>query len=131
MIGKNSECQSLTIGALQGSAIKNYKGTIDFVKGCKRAKGNEKELCLTLSNKAKSKALPILLSGEEDVEGSHSSSTGKINKNRLFYCMSRGLTKQEALKLLVKAEFTSILNEIDDDKIQKEILEKIDRKINV
>ena len=131
MTGKKSECQSLTIGALQGSSQKNYKGTIDFVKGCKGSYGDEKELCLTLSSDAKSKALPILLSGEEDVSGSHSASTGKINNDRLFYCMSRGLSKKEALKLLVKAEFNSILNEIEDEKLKEEILQKIDRKINV
>ena len=79
-------------GALQDSAKKNFKGTIDFKKGCKKAKGNENEYCMLLSDKAKSIALPMLLCTEDNVEGNHSTASGKIDNNQLFYIMSRGLS---------------------------------------
>lgn len=53
-------------GALKDSSKKNFKGTIDFKKGCKKAKGNENEYCMLLSDKAKSIALPMLLCTEAD-----------------------------------------------------------------
>lgn len=64
-------------GALQGNAKKNFKGTIDFKKGCKKAKGNENEYCMLLSNEASSIALPMLLCTEDDVEGNHSTASRK------------------------------------------------------
>jgi len=55
-------------GALKGEAVKHFKGTIDFKKGCKKAVGSEAENCMLLSDTAKSIALPMLLCSEEDVE---------------------------------------------------------------
>lgn len=125
------KCKSVIncVGALFQESCKNFKGTINFNKGCKKSIGNESEFCMLLSNKAKSKALPMLLCGEEDVSGNHSSSVGKINKKQLFYIMSRGLSKLEATKLIVKANFANILNGLFDENLKKDILNKIDEKI--
>lgn len=62
-------------GALKDEAKKNFKGTIDFKNGCKKAKGDENEYCMLLSNEAKSIALPMLLCTEDDVEGNHSTAS--------------------------------------------------------
>lgn len=75
--GKNSNTDIDLQGALKDSAKKNFKGTIDFKKGCKKAKGNENEYCMLLSDKAKSIALPMLLCTESDVEGNHSTASRK------------------------------------------------------
>ena len=85
-------------GALKDNSKKNFKGTIDFKKGSKRAYGNEAENCMLLSNKAKSISLPMLLCSEEDVEGNHSSSSGKVNDKELFYIMARGFDRKSAEK---------------------------------
>ena len=117
-------------GALQDSAKKNFKGTIDFKKGCKKAKGNENEHCMLLSDKAKSIALPMLLCTEDNVEGNHSTASGKIDNNQLFYIMSRGLSYKEAVKLIVKANFNKIIERITDEELKNEVLNEIDNKLN-
>jgi Fe-S cluster assembly scaffold protein SufB len=124
---KNCTCDIDAMEALLGSSEKNFKGTIDFKQGAAKSKGNENEYCLLLSKESKSKAMPILLSKEEDVDGSHSSATGKIDEKEKFYLMSRGLDEKEALLLIVKAKFNKILNNIFDEKLKNEILENIDR----
>ena len=43
--------------------------------------------------------------------------------------MSRGYTEKEAEKLIVVANFNSIINKINDDKTQKELLDKINELI--
>ena len=63
-------------GVLNDEAKKNFKGTLDFKRGCKGAKGDENEFCMLLSPKAKSIALPMLLCTEDDVEGNHSTASG-------------------------------------------------------
>lgn len=125
-----SEAKLNTIGALMDTAKKHYKGTIDFQQGAKKSVGDENEFCMLLSPKAKSRALPMLLCGEEDVSGSHASSAGKVDKQELFYITSRGLTQAQALKLLVKAKFANITNKVFDTKLKEEIFEEIDRRMN-
>ena len=127
--GALSEANIEVQGALDENATKNFKGTIDFKKGCKKAKGNENEFCLLLSDTAKSKALPMLLCTEEDVEGSHSTAAGKADDDRLFYIMSRGISEKEAMKLIVKANFNKILENIKDEELKQKIIDEIDSKI--
>lgn len=117
-------------GALKDTAKKNFKGTLDFKKGCKKAKGDENEFCMLLSDKAKSIALPMLLCTEDDVEGNHSTASGKVDANDLFYIMSRGIEYKEAIKLIVRAKFHKIIENIKDEDIKQEILQEIDRRLD-
>lgn len=117
-------------GALNDNAIKHFKGTIDFKKGSKKSKGNENEFCFLLSDKAKSLGLPMLLCSEEDVEGNHASSAGKIGEKELFYIMSRGFSLKEAMKLMVKAKFNKILESIDSEELVNEIVYEIDKRLD-
>lgn len=125
--GKESNVDIDVQGALKDTSKKHFKGTIDFKKGSKKATGDEKEYCMLLSDKAKSLALPILLCSEEDVQGNHSSSAGKIGEKELFYIMSRGFEKKEALKLMVKAKFNKVIENIENESLKNEILEQIDK----
>ena len=117
-------------GALKDSAKKNFKGTIDFKKGSKKAKGNENEYCMLLSDKAKSIALPMLLCTEEDVEGNHSTASGKVDEKQLFYIMTRGISYKEAVKLIVKSKFNKIIERILDEELKDEILGEIDKRLD-
>lgn len=114
-------------GAISGNCKKHFKGTIDFKKGCKKSKGNENEYCTILSDKAKSIALPMLLCTEEDVEGNHSTAAGKIDSKKLFYLMTRGLSKADSERLIVRAQFNSVLEKIENEEIRNEILKEIDK----
>lgn len=128
--GEKSNIKIDVQGALKDTARKNFKGTIDFKQGCKNAVGDENESCMLLSDTAKSLALPMLLCSEEDVEGNHSTSSGKIGENELFYVMSRGFSKKEAMKLMVKAKFNKIVEGIKDEALKQEILVEIDRRLD-
>ena len=128
--GEKSKINIDVQGALKDEAEKHFKGTIDFKKGCKKAVGNESENCMLLSNKAKSLALPMLLCSEEDVEGNHASSSGKADNKELFYIMTRGFDKKSAEKLLVRAKFNSVLEEISNLEIRKEITFEMEQKLD-
>lgn len=128
--GEKSNIDIEVQGALKDIAKKHFKGTIDFKKGCKKATGNENEACMLLSDTAKSLALPMLLCSEEDVEGNHSSSAGKIGEKELFYIMSRGFKLKEAMKLLVRAKFNKILENINDEELKEQILNEIDKRLD-
>lgn len=128
--GKKSNIDIEVQGALKDTSKKHFKGTIDFKKGCKKATGNENEACMLLSDTAKSIALPMLLCSEEEVEGNHSSSAGKIGEKELFYIMSRGFEFKEAMKLMVRARFNQILEKIEKEELREEILQEIDKRLD-
>ena len=129
LYGVKSNIDIEVFGALMGNSQKNFKGTIDFKKGCKKAIGNENEYCMLLSKTSKSKALPMLLCREDDVVGNHSNSAGNIDADKLYYIMSRGLSFEEARKMIVKAKFNSIIEKIQNKQIHKEIINEIDRRL--
>lgn len=124
--GQKAKCNIESQGAIDESCKKHFKGTIDFKKGAKKSIGSENENCMILSSTAKSKSLPMLLCNEEDVEGAHGVSSGKIDDNKLFYIMTRGIPKNEAKKIIVKAQFNDIIKKIKDNDLQSEIYNKID-----
>ena len=127
--GKQTNINIEVQGALKDKAKKHFKGTIDFKKGSTKAIGNENENGMLLSDTARSIALPMLLCSEEDVKGNHSSSASKIGKKELFYIMSRGISKKHAEKLIVKAKFNKILENIEKEELKEEILNEIDERL--
>ena len=126
-IGKNSYNSLKVEGMLDEDSKKNFRGTLDFIEGSKNSIGEEYENCLLLSDSAVSRSLPMMLCHEEEVNGTHGESTGKISEDKLFYLMSRGMSKSDAKKLIVKSNFTTIINEISDKKTKEEVLELIDK----
>lgn len=116
-------------GALKDNSKKVFRGIVDFVEGSTKSTGIENENCILLSDTCISRSVPILLCHEEDVIGAHGESTGKINEDKLFYLMSRGLTKEEATKLIVLSNFNSIIEKIKKDSLKEEIIKEIENLI--
>ena len=127
--GRDTLHQMKVEGALSDTSHKNFRGTIDFIKGCSNSIGEEIENCVLLSDKCISRSLPQMLCGEEDVVGSHGVSSGKVSEEKLFYLMSRGYSKKEAEKLIILGNFTSILEAIPDENVKNHILEQIEKEI--
>ena len=127
--GMNATINMDVQGALKDKSKKSFKGTIDFKKGCKKSIGDEKEFCTLLSKESRSKSLPILLSSEEDVIGSHSSAAGKVDEKVLFYMTSRGISKEDAEKLIVHANFNKTIDLINDKNVKEYVLNMINEKI--
>lgn len=129
IFGENCKADIDTVGSLGGTARKNFRSVISFEKGCKKSFGSENEFCLILSNYAKSKAVPLLLCEEEDVDGKHSTSIGRADEKQLFYIMSRGIDRAEALKLIVKAKYNKFVESLFDENLKKYVYEKIDKRL--
>ena len=72
----------------------------------------------------------MLLCTEDDVEGQHSTATGKVDNQELFYNKTRGISEKEAKKIIIKAKFNSVIQEIKEEEIQRLILEEVDRRLD-
>ncbi|MBO6148848.1 MAG: SufD family Fe-S cluster assembly protein [Lachnospiraceae bacterium] len=119
--GRKSESSFKLRGAMRDSSIKNFRGTIDFRRGAKGAKGDEQEESILLSRDVRNKTLPIILCDEEDVEGTHGANIGRLSEDVLFYMGSRGIEKSEVEALMTKAKLDSVRRLISDQVTQGRI----------
>ncbi|HHY14786.1 MAG TPA: Fe-S cluster assembly protein SufD [Firmicutes bacterium] len=122
--GFRSKSNIAVRGALRQQARKVFRGTLDFRRGSHLADGNEEEYVILLDPTVKSDAIPLLLAEEDDVQGEHAASAGKVDPNQLFYLMSRGFSEAEAVRAIVQASFDPLLAGVCADvrlKIQEEV----------
>lgn len=117
-------------GILHGTSHKVLRDTLDFVKGAAGSKGREEESVLMLGSKARNISVPLLLCGEHDVEGEHAATSGRLDEDVMFYILSRGISEEEARKLVAKASFDVILEEIPDEQIRDEIMTAVEKSID-
>jgi Fe-S cluster assembly scaffold protein SufB len=106
-------------GALFGHCEKTYRGTIDFVAGASEAKGAESENTLLFSENSRNRSAPLILCGEENVEGSHAATVGRIDANKLYYLQSRGLSEAEAKRLMVSALMETAMKNIPEEERER------------
>lgn len=81
---------------------------------------------MLLSPKVRNRSVPLMLSGEADVDGHHAVTIGKIDENKLFYLMSRGLDREAAKKLIVDAAIAPVLARVPDEALVQEVWARIE-----
>ncbi|TAH69723.1 MAG: hypothetical protein EWM47_06190 [Anaerolineaceae bacterium] len=128
-VGRHSQGFITAKGALMDKCRKTFKNTLDFVAGSFGSKGREEETVISLSEEAVNISVPLLLCGEENVEGQHASNIGRLSKSKLFYLMSRGLNEKEAKRLMVEASFTPIIEKIPLEALRNRIFHYISEVI--
>lgn len=124
--GKKTVSNIAVSGVLSNKADKTFKGTIDFLNGAVGAVGAEKEEVLLLDESVINKTVPLILCAEEDVEGSHGASIGRIDEKQVFYMQSRGLDEQRIYELMANAKITRLLKYIDDEQTLLKINNALD-----
>ena len=70
-----------------------------------------------------------MLSHEGDVDGHHAVSIGRMDADKLFYLMSRGLDECAAQQLIVEASFAPVLARITDEALRTEIGDYLERRL--
>ena len=127
--GKRTDANMQVRGALLGKSVKNFRGTLDFIEGAKGSVGRENEEVMLLSDGVRNRSVPIMLSHEDDVDGHHAVAVGKMDEEKLFYLMSRGLDLAEARRLVVEAAFHPVLDRIPEAKYREEIEAYLTRRL--
>lgn len=108
-----------TKGVLAQNAYLTYRGLIDVQPHCTKVTGHQNHHSTLLGAKAKIDAIPDLAIAHDDVVSSHASSIGELDNDTVFYLQSRGLSKKEALALLLLSQATPIIKALEHvDKIK-------------
>lgn len=128
--GEVSEANIDLHGALQDKAQKIMRYTLDFLKGSHGAVGDESEVVTLLSDGVKNASVPYLLSGEDDVEGSHAASIGQLDLDSLFYLMTRGLSLEDAKQIMIRAQFSAILDRLPQGDLYDLLMQELESKMD-
>lgn len=127
--GVHTDANMHVKGALMDEAQKVFRGTLDFIAGSAGSVGRENEDVILLSPGVRNRSVPLMLSGEGDVDGHHAVSIGKMDEAKLFYLMSRGLDLAEARRLVVEADLFPVLSRLSDEALKEEVAASIEGRI--
>lgn len=109
-------------GVLNDKAKTVYRGLVRIEEGAVGCTGRQKEDTLLLSKTAEIDTVPNLEIANDDVQCSHATTTGRLDDEKLFYLMSRGLDHETATKTYVEGFIG-----IEDEPLRETILKKLSR----
>lgn len=74
-------------------------------------------------------SLPLLLCKEDDVVGDHASSAGQIDKDMLYYLMSRGFNREGAQLIIVESNIRPVIDSLGDTDMENKVLQAVRDKM--
>ena len=116
-------------GALTGESRASYEGLIHIVEGAQQTNTYLQTHSMLLSPKAKADAIPSLIVKTDDVSASHGGTVGEVDEDQVFYMMTRGISRQEAIRILVEGYFEPVIGRLEDEPLEALVRERIASKI--
>jgi Fe-S cluster assembly scaffold protein SufB len=127
-LGKNTNSNMITKGVLGGKSSSIFTGTIHIAEGAVKTESHQENRNILLSEEAAAQSVPNLEILCDDVICSHGSSVGPIEDEIYHYVMSRGISKVDADKMLIKGFFNEIINDSSWNIIHDNVADIIESK---
>jgi Fe-S cluster assembly protein SufD len=127
--GKRTEGFILQHGVMKENATAIFNGIGKIEHGASKSNAEQESRVLMLSEKARGDANPMLLIDEDDVMAGHAASVGRVDPVQLYYLMSRGISKQEAERLIIHGFLAPVVNQLPIEPVKKQLTEVIERKV--
>ncbi|MGA7668921.1 MAG: Fe-S cluster assembly protein SufB [Nitrolancea sp.] len=118
-------------GALKDRARTVYSGLIKVFPNAQRTDAYQANRNLVLSRTARADTIPNLEIGANDVRCTHGATVGQVEEEYIFYLMSRGINRTEAVKLIVDGFFDEVIERVPVPEVQEEVRAAIARKIGL
>lgn len=96
-------------GVLADSAKTIARGLVKIRRKAAKSSGFQRENVLLLGERAEVDAVPNLEIETDDVRCGHGAAIGRIDEEKLYYLMSRGMDRADAAQMLVEAHLIAAL----------------------
>jgi Fe-S cluster assembly protein SufD len=116
-------------GALTGESRASYEGLIHIIEGAQQTNTYLQTHSMLLSPKAKADAIPSLIVKTDDVSASHGGTVGEVDEEQVFYMMTRGIPRHEAIRILVEGYFEPVIGKLEDEPLEALVRQRIAGKI--
>jgi Fe-S cluster assembly protein SufD len=113
----NCTTEELFKGALDDHAHGVFQGLIHVAPHAVRTDAQQKNTNLLLSDRAVADTKPELEILADDVKCSHGATVGDLDADEIFYLRARGLTADDARRLLLAGYLEDLIGRVDDDAI--------------
>jgi Fe-S cluster assembly protein SufD len=101
-------------GALLDRSRAVYEGTIRVWPGAQHTNAYQGDRNLLLSSKARADSIPQLEIEANEVRCTHGATMSQVDQNHIFYLMSRGIPRREAVRLVVEGFFQPVLDRLPE-----------------
>ena len=99
-------------GALQDRSRLVWRGMIKVDKAAQKTDGYQRNDVLMLSEESRADSIPGLEIEADDVRCTHGATSGRVDAEQIFYAQARGLTADEAARLVVAGFFQQVFDRI-------------------
>ena len=106
-----------------------FSGLIRVHYGAQKTNAFQANRNLILSEGAKADSVPNLEIMANDLRCTHGSATSRLNEEHLFYLMSRGLTRAQAVQMVVEGFFAELLDRVPLEPLRARLMGEIERKM--
>jgi Fe-S cluster assembly protein SufD len=117
-VAANCTSDLLYKGALRDESRAVYSGWVHVRPGAQKTSAMQTSRNMVLSESAKADAIPNLEIEAKDVRCGHAASVGPVEEETLFYLQSRGISREEAERLVVTGFFQEVLDRVTLDEVR-------------
>jgi Fe-S cluster assembly protein SufD len=116
-------------GALREHASVVWRGMIRVEEDAQKTNAYQENRNLILSPDAHADSIPGLEILANDVRCTHGATISQVDREQLFYAMSRGLTRSDAERLIVRGFFQDVLDRIELAPVREALAERLEARI--
>src|ERR1700742_2524928 len=111
-LAPNTSSTIVSKSVARGGGRTSYRGLVQVNKGAHHSASTVKCDALLVDDVSRSDTYPYVDVREDDVSMGHEATVSKVSENQLFYLMSRGLTEEEAMAMVVRGFVEPIAKEL-------------------
>ena len=128
-LAPNTSSDLLYKGALDHSSRSVFRGIIKVHPKAQKTDAYQTNRNLLLSDDARAVSLPNLEIEADDVRCSHGATVGQLDAESRFYLMSRGLTREQAERLVVLGFLGEVLSRLPLGGVVEKVTNVIEAKL--
>jgi Fe-S cluster assembly protein SufD len=116
-------------GALQDHSQVVWRGMIKVDPAAQKTNAYQRDDNLMLSEQARADSIPGLEIEADDVICTHGATAGRVDDQQIFYARCRGLTRNEAVRMIVAGFFQQVFDRITIESVRDALGDAIGRRI--
>ena len=111
-LGKNTRSTIVSKGISAGLGQNTYRGAVKIARQAVNARNYSQCDSLLIGDKCGAHTFPYLEIKNTSAQVEHEASTSKIGEDQMFYCESRGISKEDAINLIVSGFCKEVFREL-------------------
>jgi len=111
-LGKNTRSTIVSKGISAGKGQNTYRGAVKIGKKAANARNYSQCDSLLIGDRCGAHTFPYLEIKNTTAKVEHEASTSKIGEDQMFYCESRGITKEDAINMIVSGFCKDVFREL-------------------